>query len=115
MKFKRKSVYAFLALFAIVIYLFIYVNILTKDTKKYSIAIHQVDTGFGYTIKYGGKILIKQDFIPAIQKIQPFCTQQDAQKTANIVKNKMLKKQNPKVLLAELQELKIDTNCLNLQ
>ena len=115
MKFKKKSGFAFLVLFVVFIYLFIYVGFLNKNTQQYSTAIHKVDTGFGYTIKYNDKILIKQDFIPAIQKKLSFCTEQDAQKIADVVKNKILKKENPSIFLAELQELKISTNCLSLQ
>ena len=80
-----------------------------------STRIFEVKNGFGYIIASQYKVLIKQENIPAIQKNKPFCSKRDAQKTADLVKHKFLKKKTPTVSLDELKSLQIDLNCVVLQ
>ncbi len=71
-------------------------------------------TGFGYIIRINHKIIIKQMYIPAIKGNTPFCSQEDAQQTADLVSQKIIQKENPAVTLEELKNLQIDFNCLHL-
>ncbi|MFV0564554.1 MAG: DUF4907 domain-containing protein [Flavobacteriaceae bacterium] len=67
----------------------------------------QVEGGFGYTVSYRGKSLIKQEHIPAIESQMAFFKAADAQKVGNLVAEKIKRKENPKVTLEELKQLKI--------
>lgn len=82
-----------------------------KDDFKASVI--KTETGFGYSISYNNKVLIKQDYIPVIQNNQAFCNFDDAQKIAELVKEKLIKKENPNVSLRELNKLNIQLNCKN--
>ncbi|MEM6719548.1 MAG: DUF4907 domain-containing protein [Bacteroidota bacterium] len=73
-----------------------------------------LDTGFGYIIRIEDKIVIKQTFIPAIQGNMPFCTEKDAQNTADLVVQKMMQSKGPTVTIEELKALQIDFNCVHL-
>ncbi|AXG69219.1 hypothetical protein KORDIASMS9_01439 [Kordia sp. SMS9] len=70
--------------------------------------------GFGYVIRIEEKVVIKQTFIPAVQGNVPFCTEQDAQRTADLVTKKMIESKGPSVTLEELKQLQIDFNCVHL-
>jgi len=76
--------------------------------------VFKVDNGFGYSLISQNRILIKQEFIPVIQDQKPFCLEEDAQKTANLVKEKLLNNERPTVTLVELKRILIDFNCVNL-
>ncbi|MDO5969418.1 DUF4907 domain-containing protein [Flavivirga aquimarina] len=86
------------------------INSIKNDFKT---SIYKIKTGFGYSISYNNKLLIKQENIPAIQNNQPFCSFNDAQKVSDLVKEKLEKKETPKISLIELKKLKIQLNCPN--
>lgn len=75
--------------------------------------VYKTETGFGYSISYNSKVLIKQDYIPTIQKNKSFCNGIDAQNVAYLVKEKLSKNENPQISLQELHKLNIQVNCLN--
>ena len=79
------------------------------------ISVFEIEGGYGYKLSSGNNLLIKQENIPTIQKITPFCSREDAEKTAKKVKQKIIKKQSPSISLEELKELKIKFNCVDLQ
>lgn len=87
-----------------------------KQTKpSFHTEVYSVTNGYGYLIKHGLKIIVKQEYIPAISGKQAFCTAEDAQKIANLVVNKITNQQNPKVTIREMEDLDIHFNCLDLQ
>ena len=75
--------------------------------------VYEINNGYGYSISYNDKLLIKQDLIPAIQNNQAFCNFDDAQKVADLVKEKLKRKENPKISLIELKQLNIQLICPN--
>ncbi len=85
-------------------------------TKKenYTIQVFPVNSGYGYSIKKGSKIIIKQNYIPAITKKQEFCTVTEAKKVASFILKKIKKQQSPSIKLLELEKLKIGRNCTKL-
>lgn len=107
----RKFILLISASFILVSSLFFY---LQQEDSIY-ISVFEVEGGFGYKLSYGSKLLIKQENIPTIQKITPFCTREDAEKTAKKVRLKIIKKHSPSISLEELKELKIKFNCVDLQ
>ncbi len=88
-------------------------NIDNNDS-YFKIEIHKVKNGYGYSLSSYDKILIKQDFIPAIQKKHPFCTFEDAYNVATLVKERFVKNQNPKIILIDLENLNVSINCVDL-
>jgi hypothetical protein len=93
---------------------FIVIKTTTTNKKEpFTTSVYSTNTGFGYSISYNNVLLIKQDYIPSIQKNQSFCTEQDAQAVANLVLEKLYKKVNPSVSPLELKKLGIKINCIN--
>ena len=66
-----------------------------------------LDEGYGYQIFNGDILMIHQDFIPALEGKRPFASSKDAKSVANLVKNKILAGQSPRVSLQELYDLDI--------
>lgn len=64
-------------------------------------------SGWGYTIAYKNKILIKQSIIPVISENKSFSTEEDALKVANLVVDKLNEKISPTVTKNDLILLKI--------
>ena len=97
----------------LIVYLVIIGFIFFNQKKELiTVSTFQVDSGYGYVIKKNNNILIMQKNIPTIKNRQSFCTEIDAQKTANLVKSKILKRLSPSISLEELKELRINFNCL---
>lgn len=67
----------------------------------------QTKSGWGYSILYKDKIIIKQSIIPVISDNKSFSTQEDALKTAYLVVEKLSQNLSPTVTKNELILLKI--------
>lgn len=96
---------------SIICILSVFLFISCANKQQYKVHVFSVKSGYGYTIKYGDKIIIKQNNIPAISKKKEFCTVNDAKKVANLVLLKLQEKQNPSVSLSELKSLQIAETC----
>ncbi|MFB9078776.1 DUF4907 domain-containing protein [Flavobacterium procerum] len=70
-------------------------------------ATFKTNSGWGYTIAYKDKILIKQSIIPVINDTKSFATEDDALKVATLVKDKLKQKISPTVTEKDLILLKI--------
>lgn len=64
-------------------------------------------SGWGYTIAFKNKIIIKQSIIPVINDTKSFTTENDALKTANLVVDKLNQNISPTVTKNDLILLKI--------
>ncbi len=73
--------------------------------------VFQVDNGFGYSMVYKKKILIKQEFSPGIQNRKAFCSKEDALHIAELVKDKLERNLSPSISIQELKEYNIQINC----
>ena len=82
-----------------------------KTSNETKTVVYQIDNGFGYSIFYKQNILIKQDFIPAIQKQMAFCSKEDALLVAEIVKEKIKNNLSPSISLQDIRDHNIQTNC----
>lgn len=69
--------------------------------------IYEVKKGYGYKIISDDKVLIKQDFIPAIPGKIPFNSYIEAQMVAQLVIEKILKKEDPKIKKKDIENLEI--------
>ncbi|CAM4263453.1 DUF4907 domain-containing protein [Zobellia roscoffensis] len=67
----------------------------------------EVGEGFGYQILHADKILVKQEFIPAIQGELPFNTEKEAQLIGDEVLKKIKKGEAPFITVSELKNLNI--------
>jgi len=85
----------------------------TKNNDPYLVTVFKIDNGYGYHISFNNKLLIKQEQIPAIQNITPFCNKKDALIIGELVKNKIINKENPKITTSELTANNITLNCNN--
>lgn len=86
-----------------------------SDTSAINISIQKIDNGFGYSISSKNKILIRQNFIPAIEDKQVFSSFNDAQSVANLVKKRIENRQNPRITKEDLSLLEISLKCVDLQ
>lgn len=85
-----------------------------KPNTEIEVEVYTVYNGYGFLLNENGKVIIKQDFIPVIPEKKVFCTSQDAKKTGNLVKQKIIDKKNPAITMSELKQLNLDFNCLDL-
>ena len=65
------------------------------------------ENGWGYNILNHKKVIIKQDIIPAVQRLIPFQSEADARKTAYLVIYKLNHKKLPTITISELDSLHI--------
>ena len=84
-----------------------------EASNPYKTEVFKVENGFGYQISYNSKLLIKQEYIPAVQLNKTFCTEQDANLVAQLVSKKLYNKENPQITLENLNHLNIVFNCNN--
>ncbi len=80
---------------------------LEGDGARLQSKVFRVDHGYGYEIYSGTKLLIKQDFIPAIEHKVPFRTFKEAKRVANLVSQKLLNYESPEISAKELDNLNI--------
>lgn len=87
----------------------IFTLLIVSCTKKETLKAESFKTnsGWGYSISYKNKILIKQSIIPVINDNKSFSTEEDALKTAHLVIDKLKHNLSPTVTKNELILLKI--------
>jgi hypothetical protein len=73
--------------------------------------VYKSDNGYGYYIFAKNKLLVKQDFIPALQGEKKFCDSTDAAKVSRLVIHKINSKKMPAITIKELDSLNIKTKC----
>lgn len=67
--------------------------------------------GYGYRITVDGKILVKQQTIPAIAGGKVFCNSNDAILVGTEVLKKLRNQESPVIRVEDLTRLNISTNC----
>jgi hypothetical protein len=91
-----------------VITIFVVVVSFVTNSPQLDSKTFAVQGGFGYQIQVKDKIIIKQEYIPAVQGEIPFNSERDAQLVSKLVINKLLKKEDPVVTLNDLEKLNIE-------
>lgn len=83
--------------------------LLSSCSKKEILEAKSIKTasGWGYTISYRDKILIKQSIIPVISETKSFSSEDDALKVAELVVKKLNQNRSPSVTKNDLILLKI--------
>ncbi|OMQ11146.1 DUF4907 domain-containing protein [[Flexibacter] sp. ATCC 35103] len=75
--------------------------------EKFKSTSFKTTTGWGYTVAFKNKIIIKQSVIPVINDTKSFSTESDALKVADLVVEKLNQKISPTVTKNDLILLKI--------
>ncbi|RUT70885.1 DUF4907 domain-containing protein [Flavobacterium cupreum] len=88
------------------IFLVLQLTACTKSNKLKTEAF-KTTSGWGYTIAYKNKIIIRQSVIPVINDSKSFSTEEDALKVGNLVENKLSHNRSPTVTKNDLILLKI--------
>lgn len=91
--------------FLLFIFLLFFISCVKKEVLTST--AFKTNSGWGYTIAYKEKILIKQTVIPVISDNKSFATESDALKVAELVKGKLKQNLSPAVTKNELILLKI--------
>jgi len=99
-------------LVSVLLIFLILVRMLSTKTSLYSEVFISGD-GYGYTIKAGDKVLIKQYFIPAVQEEISFMSDNDAKLVSALVLNRLLKKESPVVTIEDLNKLNVNYKFKN--
>jgi len=96
--------------------LFIWVGILCGcQPSNYKVEVLKFgDESYGYQIDYKGKLFIKQEYIPAIPCKKYFQSEAHAKAIAELMVEKIQKRESPSINKEELTALGIDTNCVAL-
>lgn len=77
----------------------------TKEPSfKVAVDCNQEKSGWYYSIYYGGKLLIRQDFIPGIPQKKAFAKRSDAEKIGNLVAERLKMGEPPTVSTADLKK-----------
>lgn len=87
----------------------IYNQITTDNNQQFHGQVVSLNDGFGYQIMSGEKIVILQEYIPGFPGKQKFVSEEDAQKTVNLVLSKLEDGKSPVLLPSDLAELNIST------
>ncbi|WP_051941856.1 DUF4907 domain-containing protein [Maribacter forsetii] len=87
----------------------IYNQITTDNNQQFHGQVVNLNDGFGYQIMSGEKIVILQEYIPGFSGKQKFVSEEDAQKTVNLVLSKLEDGKSPVLLPSDLAELNIST------
>lgn len=98
---------------ALIVGLFVYgaARLSTTNTSNETVLkrkIIEVPNGYGYQIFSGDKLLVQQEFIPAVNGNIPFSSAKDAKKVADLVIDKIQNRTSPQISLEELNELDIE-------
>ena len=110
MKFKRGLLYLGISLSFMLVASAIW---LAYQEKPLYTHVFKTETGYGYSIIDHGKIIIKQEYIPAVASQLSFCSKEDAKNTGDLVLSKITKRMSPAITHEELQKIGIKFNCQN--
>jgi hypothetical protein len=111
--FRRKIILVLVVALVLTSGLYMANSDIFETSNPYKTEVFTVENGFGYQINYNSKLLIKQEYIPAVQLNKTFCTEQDANSVAQLVSEKLYNKENPQITLENLNQLNIALNCNN--
>jgi len=88
---------------------FFYAPPMVAEAPLFEVKVYQPDSsGWAYRIYHKGQPFIQQEYVPAIAGQHRFKSKSDAEKTAEYVKQKLLKDESPTLSKAELHLLGIE-------
>lgn len=84
-----------------------FISLPSLDSPSYETKIIVVEDGYGYQVLRDDKLIIRQEYIPAINTKQAFGTVRDAQLLADLVVYKLENGHSPVVATSEIDDLSI--------
>ncbi len=89
-------------------------KVIAKEPKadEPKVEVYKEENGYAYKILYNDKVIINQPFIPAVPGKFVFCTEEDAQKTGELVKNRFILNENPTISVKDIKRLEISLDCM---
>ncbi|MBO0320729.1 DUF4907 domain-containing protein [Muricauda sp. CAU 1633] len=78
-----------------------------KEDSKIHAEVILAGEGYGYQIYHGERVLIKQEFIPAVHGTKPFTSPTDARRVAKLVMEKITKRVSPEITQSEIEALDV--------
>ncbi|WP_400072269.1 DUF4907 domain-containing protein [Zobellia russellii] len=105
---KITKIHFLLAILTVVV-VYITLNYRAVETKgaRPRLETIAVGKGYGYQILYKEKVLVKQDFIPAVQGDRIFVSKKEAKRVGNEVLRRIIKGEAPFVTISQLRDLNI--------
>lgn len=101
-----KKIFRYIRKIFLFIFLVLHLTACTKSNKLKT-ETFKTTSGWGYSVAYKNKIIIRQSVIPVINDSKSFSTEEDALKVANLVENKLSHNISPTVTKNDLILLKI--------
>ncbi|WP_299117432.1 DUF4907 domain-containing protein [uncultured Winogradskyella sp.] len=83
-----------------------------KESKGYSLKVIQKDSSWIYVIAKNDKVLIKQEYVPAVKGRRVFKSKEDAEIIGKLVLNKLYRNQTPRLTIDEVMSNSITFNNL---
>jgi hypothetical protein len=77
--------------------------IIQNSRQRFFATVFPSGNGWGYNVMNGSKTIIHQPFIPCLEGNSPFEDKNSAQKTGNLIVEKLKNKQSPRISKAELE------------
>ncbi|RAV27915.1 DUF4907 domain-containing protein [Sinomicrobium soli] len=90
------------------------VGYIHRRVVRIDVEVFEVGNGYGYQLKSGGKVLVRQEVIPALPGSGPFCSRSDARTAGILVRHKIMNRESPAITKEELKVLRVDVKCLDL-
>ena len=84
-----------------------YINNSGNHTLGLQVHTIKMKEGYGYQITNNNIVLIRQEYIPAVEGKKVFSNVKDAKRVANLVMSKLTNKEDPVVYIKELKSLNI--------
>jgi hypothetical protein len=85
-----------------------------SERKEINVEAFQSPKGWGYKIKVGSKVFIKQQYIPAIQGYKVFTSKEKALLVGEKVMEKIKNKKLPSITVEELKKMGILNDSLKV-
>ncbi|MUH35686.1 DUF4907 domain-containing protein [Zobellia amurskyensis] len=105
---KTKKIHFLLAtLIMVVAYITFNYSAVEANKVKPRLETIAVGEGYGYQILYEEKVLVKQEFIPAVQGERAFASKKEAKRVGDEVLKSIIKGEAPFVTISQLKDLKI--------
>ncbi|SFU50312.1 protein of unknown function [Pustulibacterium marinum] len=90
----------------------LYLNDNSSQDDHVKVEVYKIEDGYAYKILIDDKMFIQQEYVPSVKGSHHFCTEDDAKKTANLVKNRILLNRRPSITGDDLQKLGVSVTCL---
>ena len=104
---KKSKAYIVFVVISMIVFVIFHVYDRKESAKKTYVSEIQVAGGWGYEVIYNNKVLIIQEYIPAISGEYPFQTKQEALSIGSLALKRFIEIQRPAITMQDLDSLLI--------